>query len=89
MGGSFDMPYYTKDTNFGFDPEAASIVLNSRAKITLIPYNATMQTLLTHEDLKELQGKNILCDFIVETLGVWIDYASKTVVQRELGYMML
>lgn len=37
MGGSFDMPYYTKDTNFGFDPEAASIVLNSRAKITLVP----------------------------------------------------
>lgn len=49
-----------------------------------------MQTLLTHEDLKELQGKNILCDFIVETLSVWIDYASlKHVVQRELGYMML
>ncbi len=33
MGGSFDMPYYTKDTNFGFDPEAASIVLIQELKL--------------------------------------------------------
>lgn len=78
MGGSFDMPYYAKDTNFGFDPEAASIVLNSKAKITLVPYNATMQTLLTHKDLNSLKNQNPLCDFLVQTLKVWIDYASKT-----------
>ncbi|EAI7261698.1 nucleoside hydrolase [Campylobacter lari] len=78
MGGSFDMPYHIKDTNFGFDPEAANIVLNSRAKITLVPYNATMQTMLTHEDLNALENQNPLCDFLVQTLRVWIDYASKT-----------
>lgn len=31
MGGVFDVDYYLKDTNFGFDPEAAHIVLSSGA----------------------------------------------------------
>lgn len=78
MGGSFDMPSYIKDTNFGFDPEAANIVLNSKAKIVLAPYNATMQTLLTHKDLDELENKNELCNYLIQTLRAWIYYASHT-----------
>nr|WP_235362557.1 nucleoside hydrolase [Campylobacter subantarcticus] len=33
---------------------------------------------LTHEDLNVLKNQNPLCDFLVQTLRVWIDYASKT-----------
>lgn len=78
MGGSFDMAGFSKDTNFGFDPESASIVLNSRAKITLVPYNITMQTLLQEKDLKDFENKNLLCDFLYKSLNVWIKYAKQT-----------
>lgn len=79
MGGVFDMSKYPKDTNFGFDPEAARIVLRSGAKITLAPYNITMQTSLTHKDLEEIKAiNNKLCDFLYTSIKPWISYAELT-----------
>ena len=79
MGGVFDMPKYPKDTNFGFDPEAAKIVLNSKAKITLAPYNITMQTSLKDCDLDEILAyDNALSDFLYKSIKPWIKYAELT-----------
>ncbi|ULO02296.1 nucleoside hydrolase [Campylobacter sp. RM5004] len=79
MGGVFDMSKYPKDTNFGFDPEAARIVLRSGAKITLAPYNITMQTSLQHSDLEEIRAiNNKLCDFLYKSIKPWISYAELT-----------
>lgn len=47
MGGVFNVNGYIKDTNFGLDPEAARLVLNSGATITLAPLDVTTQTMLT------------------------------------------
>ncbi|MCT6882129.1 MAG: nucleoside hydrolase, partial [Snodgrassella alvi] len=48
MGGVFKVEGYLKDTNFAVDPEAAKIVIESGANITLAPLDATTQTMLTH-----------------------------------------
>ncbi|MEX0634283.1 nucleoside hydrolase [Serratia ureilytica] len=45
---------YIKDTNFGLDPEAARLVLNSGTAITLAPLDVTAQTMLTQADLAAL-----------------------------------
>ena len=79
MGGVFQLDSYLKDTNFAVDPEAAKIVIESGANITLAPLDVTTQTLLTHQDLDKLQSfANPLADFIVRTSRPWIDYSIQT-----------
>ncbi|QDY40848.1 nucleoside hydrolase [Candidatus Pantoea soli] len=79
MGGVFALDDYIKDTNFGLDPEAAHQVLHSGATITLVPMDATTQTLLTHQDLTRLTARDHpLTQFVRETLRPWIDYAMRT-----------
>lgn len=79
MGGVFQLDSYLKDTNFAVDPEAAKIVIESGANITLAPLDVTTQTLLTHQDLDKLQSfANPLADFIVRTSRPWMDYSIQT-----------
>lgn len=79
MGGVFDIDHYLKDTNFGYDPEAAHIVLSSGANITLVPMDVTTQTIMTHQHLnciKEIDSP--LARYIFETFRPWIDYSLVT-----------
>ncbi|MFS2222856.1 nucleoside hydrolase [Pantoea sp. B65] len=79
MGGVFALDDYLKDTNFGLDPEAAHQVLTSGATITLVPMDATTQTLMTHQDLDRIAKSDTpLARFISETFRPWIDYSIKT-----------
>ncbi|KAF1029398.1 MAG: Pyrimidine-specific ribonucleoside hydrolase RihB [Pseudomonas sp.] len=79
MGGVFAVDDYIKDTNFGFDPEAAHCVLNSGANITLVPLDVTTQTLMTHADLGRLARFDTpLAAFVCETFRPWINYCMAT-----------
>jgi len=79
MGGVFQLNNYLKDTNFGMDPEAAKIVLESGANITLAPLDVTTKTLLTHKDLDKLQRfDNPLSQYLVKTMRPWLSYSMKT-----------
>ncbi|SFN19325.1 Inosine-uridine nucleoside N-ribohydrolase [Izhakiella capsodis] len=82
MGGVFALDDYIKDTNFGFDPEAAWEVLHSGANLTLVPMDVTTQTLMTHQDLQRLANiDHPLMNFVCETLRPWIDYS---IAQRHI-----
>ena len=77
MGGAFNVPGFLQELNFGIDPEAAHVVLSSGAPITLVPLDATSQTLLTHADLDRLVGApSALARYLVETTRPWIDLAA-------------
>lgn len=79
MGGTFHVPGYIKDTNFGLDPEAAHAVLTSGAPITLIPMDVTTQTQMLHADLDRLtKAKNTLSHYLEQTVRPWIDYSMRT-----------
>ncbi|OPA86066.1 nucleoside hydrolase [Pseudomonas fluorescens] len=79
MGGVFALDDYIKDTNFGFDPEAAHQVLTSGANIILVPLDVTTQTLMTHTDLDLIASLGTpLAEFICETFRPWIDYSMTT-----------
>ncbi|WP_130833889.1 nucleoside hydrolase [[Erwinia] mediterraneensis] len=79
MGGVFALDNYIKDTNFGFDPEAAHQVLHSGATLTLIPMDVTTQTLMTHEDLQRITASgHPLAQYVRETLRPWLDYSILT-----------
>ncbi|WP_145592881.1 nucleoside hydrolase [Yersinia bercovieri] len=79
MGGVFNVDGYLKDTNFGFDPEAAHMVLTSGANITLAPLDVTTQTQLLHQDLDKIaQIESPLSRYLVETIRPWISYSMQT-----------
>lgn len=83
MGGVFHLEQYLKDTNFGFDPEAAKIVLESGAAITLVPYDVTMTTLFTLDDINKLERiPNPLTYYLARTFRPWVRYSIKT---RQIG----
>lgn len=79
MGGVFNVPGYLKDTNFAIDPEAAHIVLNSGANITLAPYDVTTTTMLTHHDLNIIaKNDDQLSQYLVTTIRPWMDFSMQT-----------
>lgn len=79
MGGSFNIDGTLKDTNFGVDPEAARIVLTSGAPITLVPLDASEQTMLTLDDLAELENiDNDLARCVLPWTRAWLKYSSRT-----------
>ncbi|MEI2266076.1 nucleoside hydrolase [Erwinia sp. CGal63] len=79
MGGVFALDDFIKDTNFGLDPEAARRVLTCGAAITLVPMDATTQTMFTHSDLRRIEALNTpLAKFVGETLRPWLDYSMQT-----------
>lgn len=79
MGGVFDVDGYLVDTNFGFDPEAAAIVVSSGAPITLVPMDVTTRTMLTHQDLDQLELLGTpLANALLPTLRPWVTHSSST-----------
>lgn len=77
MGGVFNIDGYLVDTNFGFDPEAAAIVLGSGAAVTLIPMDVTTKTMLTHTDLDGLERiDNTISRALAPTLRPWVTYSA-------------
>ncbi|MFB2580859.1 nucleoside hydrolase [Herbiconiux sp. P15] len=79
MGGVFDVDGYLVDTNFGFDPEAAAIVLGSGAAVTLIPMDVSTRTMLLHEDLDRLERiDSRLTRYLIPTLRPWVTYSAAT-----------
>jgi inosine-uridine nucleoside N-ribohydrolase len=50
MGGAVHLPGSANELNFGYDPEAANIVLTSGAPIIVIPLDLTRETLLRPQD---------------------------------------
>lgn len=79
MGGVFNVNGYLVDTNFGYDPDAASIVLNSGANITLVPMDVTTRTLMTHADvdgLEQIGGR--ITQALVPTLRPWVTHSAAT-----------
>jgi len=87
MGGVFDVDGYLVDTNFGYDPEAASAVMSSGAAVTLVPMDVTTQTLLSHGDLDRLERiDNRLTRYLVPTVRPWVSYLDAT---RNIGGMRI
>lgn len=69
MGGGFDERNSSSSAEFNFfmDPEAAQIVLNCGAPITLIPLDATHHAVLSMDDAKEMRSWGTLVgDFVAE-----------------------
>lgn len=79
MGGCFNVKNYLKDTNFGLDPEAAAIVLESKVPCTMAPFDTTITTLMRESDLEEIGSyQNALCAYLYETTKPWLFYSKKT-----------
>lgn len=79
MGGCFNVKNYLKDTNFGLDPEAAAVVLESSVPCTMAPFDTTSTTLMKQEDLEEIGNiKNSLCQYLYKTTKPWLVYSKKT-----------
>lgn len=77
MGGAFDVPGFLQELNFGIDPDAARTVLTSGCPVTLLPLDATSQTLLRHEDLDLVDAeRSALARYVVQTTRPWIDLAA-------------
>ena len=75
MGGCFGVPHRVEELNFGYDPEAARIVMTSGAPITLVPLDTTLKTNLSLADNARLSASpNQLARFLGETTEPWIRY---------------
>jgi len=75
MGGGFARWHTLQEMNFGYDPEAARIVVTSGADILLIPLDATMKTYLTLEENARLKSAlKPLPRLLGETCDPWIRY---------------
>ncbi|WP_419508884.1 nucleoside hydrolase [Candidatus Allofournierella excrementavium] len=69
MGGGFDERNSSSSAEFNFfmDPEAAQIVLNCGADITLIPLDATHHAVLSMEDVQEMRSWNtVVGNFVAD-----------------------
>jgi inosine-uridine nucleoside N-ribohydrolase len=78
MGGAFAMWHVLQEMNFGYDPEAAHIVVTSGAKITLVPLDVTMKTYLTIRQNDGLRKARLpLSRYLAETCDPWIRYVGQ------------
>lgn len=78
MGGAFEVADEIEGSaefNFSRDPEAAKIVLEARAPITLVSLDVTRRVILRPEHLEELKGyRSKVAEFILAVCGYSIDY---------------
>lgn len=89
MGGAFHLPgNFAREAEFNFysDPEAAQVVLNSQAVVTLVSLDLTRKVILKDEDLEGLRriaasssqrAKSDLANFIVCVAEFDIDFHRK------------
>lgn len=79
MGGGFGVAHYPQELNFGFDPEAARIVLTSGAAIVLVPLDTTLKTFFRPQDNERLKNSpDPFISFLGDTCEPWIDYVCHT-----------
>ncbi len=74
MGGAFLQDSLPQELNFGYDPAAAHIVMTSGADLSLIPFDVTSTTLLTHQQLELLDEDDPLQAFLKATTSPWMRY---------------
>ncbi|GAA3534424.1 nucleoside hydrolase [Nonomuraea rosea] len=77
MGGAFAVPGLLQELNFGYDPEAAHIVLTSGAPITLVPYDVTGRTSLTPADVERLAAGGPLARYLADTTRPWVRWVAE------------
>lgn len=78
MGGGFALRQHLQEMNFGYDPEAAHIVLTSGADILLVPLDATLKTYLTLTDNARLTASpKALTHYLGATTDPWIRYVGQ------------
>lgn len=84
MGGVYQIagnvtPY--TEFNIATDPEAARIVFQSGARITMVPFDVTSRTLLTMDDWRRIAKDNRwLSRFVIEATADWLRF-----LRRGLG----
>jgi len=81
MGGGYLISNISPaaESNFFRDPEAAQIVLNCEAKITLMPLDATHEASFSQIDIEKLRIKNNpIADFVYRTISERADVYHKT-----------
>lgn len=75
MGGAFGVKHRPQELNFGYDPEAAQIVVTCGAKIILVPLDTTLLTDLTPAQNERLsRSADPLARLLGVTCAPWISY---------------
>lgn len=79
MGGALAVPGRAVDTNFGYDPHAAHAVLTSGARVTVVPLDTTITTMLTPRDLDRLRRiGSPIAESLARTTAPWLRYSAET-----------
>jgi inosine-uridine nucleoside N-ribohydrolase len=79
MGGSLGAAEPFNELNFGYDPEAAAIVLSSGARVVVVPLDVTRQACLTIEQNRPLAAANDpLVSFLGRAAEPWIRWVVQT-----------
>lgn len=75
MGGAIHLHGSANELNFGYDPEAANIVLTSGAPVTIVPLDMTCRTLLRPDDNERfIRSGDRLVDAVGRVAAPWIDW---------------
>lgn len=78
MGGGFALFKHLQEMNFGYDPEAAHIVLACGAPTLLVPLDATLKTSFRLADNDRLKdASSPLTRFLAATADPWIRYLGR------------
>lgn len=73
--------------NVGYDPEAVAVVLDSGARITLVPLDVTTKTCMTAELLDRIErGGSPLQRFLAATSRPWLRFATE--VRKLSGFWL-
>ncbi|WP_265447595.1 nucleoside hydrolase [Flexivirga meconopsidis] len=79
MGGALDVPGYRVETNLGLDPLAAREVLAAPVPITVVPMDATIQTMLTAEQLHAMAvSGGPVARSLVPGVDPWVRFSAAT-----------
>jgi inosine-uridine nucleoside N-ribohydrolase len=75
VGGVIDLPGGQPELNFGYDPEAAEIVLRRAQRITLVPVDVSVTTRFTAADCQALRDIGSgLAHYLADCTEPWIPY---------------
>jgi inosine-uridine nucleoside N-ribohydrolase len=78
MGGAFNVPDVLQELNTGYDPEAAHLVLASRAPVLLIPLDVTRHTVLRLADVDRLDRAGTrLATYLGRTVRPWVSWLAE------------
>ncbi len=79
VGGVIGLPGGERELNFGYDPEAAEIVLRRAQRITLVPVDVSLTTRFTADDCETLRSiGGDLAPYLADYVEPWIRYVKST-----------